>query len=127
MSKDFNKFYEINQRYLDNLTRSMRIDLWDRQDEICYHAKGYKYPVLTPDAYDIIEETFDKEIARLREDVCMAFLDSYYRDIIDPGEWREDLREHFGWDYDDWENDLADEVYFDHNHERMTRPSYLSY
>lgn len=129
---NFVDFYQINDkdghcRYMDNLVQHMLRELWDKQDKICYYDKDHKYPVLAEDAYDVIAEAFDESIHHLRWHVCMAFLDYYYRDIIDPGENRKDLEEYFGWNYPDWEEELPEEVYFERNHERMIRPAFLPY
>ena len=123
---NFIKFYELD-RNLNYLIRNMKWNLWDNQDKVSYRDKAHKYPTLTSDAYDVITKAFDEEVEALRDDICMAFLDYYYRDIIDPGENRQMLEEYFGWEYPDWESNLPEEVYLEHNHERMTRPAFLSY
>jgi hypothetical protein len=130
--RNFADFYQINDkngrcRYIDNLVQHMLLELWDKQDKVCYHDKDHKYPVLAEDAYEVIAKAFDKSVNHLREHVCMAFLDYYYRDVIDPGENRKDLEEYFGLEYPDWEDDLPKEVYIKHNHKRMTRPAFLPF
>ena len=126
--KDFVKFYELDKPiHLQNLVRRIYRELWDKQNEICVRVEGYKHPVLTEDAYDIIAEIFDKENYQLRLHICMAFLDYFYRDIINPGDNRPELEDFFGWEYPDWDDDLPEEVYFKHNDEKMTRPAFIPF
>lgn len=125
---DFVKFYELNESYIENLIRCIKEDIWVRQEEITYSDRSKsKYPILTEGAYDVIAKAFDENIYNLRYAVVMSIMDWLYRDIIDPGENRKELEEYFGWEYPDWENDLPKEVFFEHNHERMTRPAFLPY
>ena len=124
---DFTEFYGLDKHYIDNLIREMKIAGWEKQDQLCGRVEGQKYPTLSDDAYETMCKIFDDNIGTFRDAVCMAFLDYYYRDIINAGLWKGELEEYFGWQYPDWEDDLPFEAYYEHNDERMTRPAFLPY
>jgi hypothetical protein len=119
--KDFAKFYGLDGYDMNSLILLARNEVYMRNDVT---TMGEHYPQLSPQAGDIIFDTVMDNFKNIAADITLAIMDELYRGIIDPGENREELETHFGWDYPDWEDDLGLDVYVEHNHPNMTRPAF---
>lgn len=108
MVDDFAEFYDLSID-LNDVVTDMLWRLCSRTDGPL--KAGERVPVLTDNAYEIVAEEWDKATALLKDEVVMAILDRYYRGIIDAGENKEELKDHFGWDYPDWKAPIAKEEY----------------
>lgn len=122
MVDDFSDFYGLSINLNDVIT-DVLWGLCFRTDRPVKLKAGEKVPILTDDAYEIVAEEWDKATALLKDEVVMAILDKYYRGIIDAGENKGELKEHFGWDYPDWEAPIAKEEYLGRG-EITSRPAY---
>lgn len=105
---DFVDFYDLGIDLDDVVSGMLR--------NLCFFGDGIvessgAVPVLKGDAYERVVAEWDNATAILKDSVVMAVLDYFYRGIVDAGEYKEELKEHFGWDYPDWKAPIAKEEY----------------
>lgn len=109
---ELNDFYNITEpdsllpEYLFEciVPRAMS-HLAHRQTDFLYMAgeKG-KYPVLKEGAINLIHEQVVREMGWLTWEMAYIIADQYYRGIVNMGDEAFRMKEHFGWDFIDWEN-----------------------
>lgn len=118
---DFVDFYDLSID-LDDVVGSVLRNLCFSKEGVLDFPEG-DIPVLKDDAYERVAAEWDNVTAMLKDSVVMAVLDYYYRGIVDAGEYKEELKEHFGWEYPDWKAPIAKEEYAGKG-EITSRPAY---
>ena len=118
---DFVDFYKLGID-LDDVVGTVLRNLCFSDDGIVKFPEG-DVPVLKDDAYERVAAEWDNVTAMLKDEFVMAVLDYYYRGIVDAGEYKDELREHFGWEYPDWKAPIAREEYAGKG-EITSRPAY---
>ena len=96
---DFADFYDLGID-LDDVVGTVLRNLWFSDDGIVKFPKG-DVPVLKDDAYERVAVEWDNVTAMLKDE----------------------LREHFGWEYPDWKAPIAREEYAGKG-EITSRPAY---